>query len=143
MSHDVAFGIYLSHSNEYEALLRLIAKKHEMFLTLDGHEYKIFLHDDVFTDDHLLIESDGSLSILENVLDEFIFFAKCNPKIKIGKANFCANMIYLGSHDHSEEKPSEIDEAAVTDLIGWKSELIKQGRLDPNAKLGLVGNCCS
>lgn len=139
MSQEVALGIYLSHSFESEALLQVIAKEHTVFLTAESCLFKITLHDDIVLDK----SEDREVEILEDELGNMDTCFRRNPKIKIGRTNFCTNMIYLNTQDPREKTPTVIDEVAIADLLVWKRELIEQGRLNPDAKLQLAGNCCS
>lgn len=94
---------------------------------IDDEDYKTVLYDDIVFDGNELRYKE-------------------NQKIIIGEPHCCACMIYLGcvGDDFGGKlKNLKFEDKDVLDLINWKNELVKQGRLQENVKFTLSYNCCS
>lgn len=162
----VNFGIPIGkHANNFDKILRLLCKK--ITILKDGEEIMVN-PDDLPTDEALNAWVDGVMRIelhddvkvsLDNdsedtavleleIDDDFSyefeyteFEYKENTDIKIGiGAGGCQYMIFIAVIDN--ENRQTVDYRTVDDFIAWSHSLIEQGRLDSDAKIELIGNCC-
>lgn len=105
-------------------------------------ELQIELYDDIVTDEHT-----NTLECNVEDLSAISLNYKHNKSILIGAPHICAFMIYLGgcvgSDLGGDGYSKTIPESALTDLLKWKEELVRDNRLPADVKLKLRGNCCS
>ncbi len=67
---------------------------------------------------------------------------KFNYEIKVGSPLCCHAMIYILEVSGMGNN-KKVDDDDLVDLLEWKTQLVKQGRLSPTSKFSAISNCCS
>lgn len=148
--HAVATGYIIKHHGTTLDMLRFIAKS----ILYDGKKYtsenyETFLENKYeFNDDYILLDDNVKIEFYPDInckyKTEQLTYSN-NKNIYVGEAHGCALMIYIScvGDDLGGGDNTFIDDSTLLDLITWKNELVKQGRLDRNVKFCSIGNCCS
>ena len=132
------FGIIIDkHMKNVDKILKLIAKEYTVENNTDKFKsvYHITLHDDIYFD-----SEERQLTLTYDSL--FYCTTFYYNDIVISNVG-CHYMIHFGFVDYFNISNIEIDWESLDDLKKWKDLLIKDGRLDEDAELALVTNCCS
>ncbi len=143
--HSVTTGYVISESDGVEAFLNVVCKS----ITIDGKKYtkenfsETELYEFELTD---IREHEISFELYDDIeMDRGMFYYKKDHNIKIGTPQCCACMIYLFcvGDDMGGGDNTYVPDTSILNLIEWKRQLVKEGRVDSDVKFGGVMNCCS
>lgn len=114
-------------------------------------ELNCHLYDDLISDlpedqigQTLIFDLCKNNDLNDRLIQDLTFYYQRDTQIRLGSVNCCNWMIYLAQLDIGYRPYAErVHPEQLITLINWRKQLIEQKRLDPDAILCLVTNCCT